>query len=340
MQHTDKEIASLIFTSTELARHQLILAKKYKEEPGLTWGIHEIDDRDKGAVLPMRGGDVALIVGRPGDGKTTILSYHALREIGEILKRGKEAGEAVVYVTWEGTVDAIYSAILASMGDYTTSEYLWGDVDLENVAGNAARNGAMPLIMLGFSTMVKQDKPLVMTLDDVFMAIRMIQDGEIVDKRKVTLLLMDYLQIIPEPSASNRVDQVSKAIVGAKNLGMDLDIPSYLGAQAGRDVDQVSGYNLRLAEMHQVQWSSQAEQHCDKFFSITRPIRYMEAGTELNLGKYKKMLVTEELLVMAMRKQRGEKGRGFWPLHLSPELLQLTAMEVQVAKKFGSVWDE
>jgi replicative DNA helicase len=332
-----EETAQLIHTTDELSERFVELSEKHRQEPGVTWGIDEIDSRHKGAVLPMRGGDVALIVGRPGDGKTTILSYHAVHEIENIIKRGKETEETVVYATWEGTVDGIYASILAPKGGFSTSDYLWNDVDIEKVKKAAVKHGMMPLIMLGFSTMRRSSKSILMTLDKILDAVRMIQDGVRVPKRKVTLLLLDYLQLIPSRNAHDRIDQVSQAIVGCKNLGMDLNIPTFLGAQASREVDQMQG--VRLAAQHHVQWSSQAEQHADKLFAITRPARYLPPSSAISLNGTE-IPVTETLLLMAMRKQRGEKGRGVWPLYLRPELLKLTAMEVQVAKKFGKVYDE
>ncbi len=308
-------IAQLIYTSSDLAVNHVKYAEKIQREPGIKWGVDAIDK----LVLPSRGGDVSLIVGRPGDGKTSLLTSLARRECDQIVARGKENEEVVVYITYEGTVDNIYTGIIAS-GEYSISDYHWGRVPLEKVGSVAVKRGVMPIIMIGFSTFRKHDEPILMTLDKILDSVRYIEQKL---KKRPTLLLIDYLQLIPVKRSENKVDQVARAIVQAKSLGMDLDLPTFMGAQASRDVDR---YDIRLAEKSDVQWSSQAEQHTDKMFSITRPILYKHNGTIIEINK-KKAEVTPNLLVMAMKKQRNEQGSAFWYLEMNPQLLTLAEYE-------------
>lgn len=314
---------NLVYTSSELATNHVRLAEKIQAEPGVTWNIPGIDRK----VIPMRGGDVTLICARPGMGKTTLMAYLAREEAKRIVARGTESTETVVYATWEGTVDAIYAAIVAASGGYSSTDYYWGRVALDDIKRNVVQRGAMPIMMMGFSTIPRGRAPL-MTLDVLLKGIESIQEDF---GMRPTLVCLDYLQLIPSPSAERRVDQVSDAIVGAKMLGMQIDVPFVLGAQASREVDN---YQIKLPMMRDVQWSSQAEQHADKLFGLWRP-----ALTESTNVQGEAPLIrveghtypaTGELLIVRMLKQRGDDGRHTWALHLEPQLLRLAELETRV----------
>lgn len=320
--------ADLIFTSAELAQQHVKIAQKIQAEPGVTWGIPAIDKK----IIPMRGGDVTIIQARPGRGKTTLLAYLAREEGKRIIERGMQNEETVVFVTWEGTVDTIYASIIAGLGGYTSSDFYWGKVEINEIQRNVVKHGIMPLTMIGFSTLRRLDAPVRMSLDVIFNSIRRIEKGDKTPKRKVTLLCMDYLQLIPSVRHEERTTQVSKAIVGAKNLGMMLDIPSVLGAQSGRQVDSYK--HPKIPGEADCQWSSQAEQHADKGFSLCypckddpfdkfgNPIRAKINGKEFDLSN-------DRLLIMRNFKQRGEKAGWTWPLYMEPELLKLAELDVR-----------
>ncbi len=314
---------NLVFTSAELAANHFRLAEKIQTEPGVTWNLPAIDR----AVIPMRGGDVTLICARPGMGKTTIMAYLAREEAKRIQARGATRTEVVIYATWEGTVDAIYAAIVAAQGGYSSTDYYWGRVDVDRVKRNMVQHGAMPIMMVGFSTIPRGRAP-IMTLDVLLQAIESVQEDFGLHP---TLVCLDYLQLIPQPSAASRVEQVSDAIIGAKMLGMQMDVPFVLGAQASREVD---GYrNVKLPAMSDVQWSSQAEQHADKIFGLWRPAltEELDASGQPPLVKIAghNYLATPNLLVMRMLKQRGDNGRHDWAVHLEPQLLNLAELEVK-----------
>ena len=320
MAKTQPDPRNLVFTSAELAANHVRLAEKIQTEPGVTWNLPAIDR----AVIPMRGGDVTLICARPGMGKTTIMAYLAREEAKRIRARGTTKTETVLYATWEGTVDAIYAAIVAAQGGYSSTDYYWGRVNIETVKRNMVKHGAMPIMMIGFSTIPRGRAP-VMTLDVLLKAIESVKEDF---GMQPTLVCLDYLQLIPRPGSSSRVEQVSEAIIGAKMLGMQIDVPFVLGAQASREVDN---YGIKLPAMSDVQWSSQAEQHADKIFGLWRPAltEELDASGQPPLVKIAghNYPATPDLLVMRMLKQRGDNGRHDWAVHLEPQLLNLAEKE-------------
>lgn len=322
MAKTQADPRNLVFTSAELAANHVQLVEKIKTEPGVTWNLRAIDSH----VIPMRGGDVTLICARPGMGKTTIMAYLAREEAKRITARGTTANETVIYATWEGTVDAIYAAIVAAQGGYSSTDYYWGRVDIDKVKRNLVQHGAMPITMVGFSTIPRGRAP-IMTLDVLLKAIESVEEDF---GMHPTLVCLDYLQLIPRPNAASRVEQVSDAIIGAKMLGMQMDVPFVLGAQASREVDS---YSIKLPAMSDVQWSSQAEQHADKIFGLWRPAltEELDAMGQPPLVKIAghNYPATPDLLVMRMLKQRGDNGRHDWAVHLEPQLLNLAELEVK-----------
>jgi len=313
----------LIFDSSQLSRQHVQIAQKIQSEPGVTWGIPSIDR----SVIPMRGGDVAVLCGRPGHGKTTLLTYLAREEARRIVGRDKSEEETVVFVTWEGTVDMVYMSIVSALGEYSSTDYAWGRVPLEKIEQNVAIRGVMPITMIGLSTARKAKYP-PMTLPAILNAIRCIETGAGTPQRKVTLLCLDYLQLIKMLDSGERRDRVAEAIIGVKDLGMELDIPAFVGAQSARRVDD---YQHKLPKMNDIQWSSQAEQHTDKLFSMWRPSLTEEppvGATQFAIRMGNNVFdVNERLILLQMLKQRWDQGRFLFGLHLEPELLRLADRE-------------
>lgn len=318
-------INEIIFTSDQLARQHVQYAQKIHDEPGMRWGIRAIDDR----IIPTRGGDVTIILGRPGDGKTSVLCYLAAYHAQEIIRNGRDAQETVVYVTWEGTVDKIYAAILSSRATYSSTDFYWGRATVDQAKDATTTGGIVPITFIGFSSFRKTGFKAI-TLDHVLKGIEAIEEGDGTPKRKVKCIYLDYAQLIPVPGTSGRTESTSEAIIGVKNLGMRLDIPSFIGGQAGRQVDS---YQVKLAGPADAQHSSQLEQHVDGGFSLWRPIRtepYVE-NTENLLNIWgRRVPLHPNLLLLKNWKQRGDDIGGWWALYMRPELIQLAEMETEI----------
>ena len=323
-------IHDIIFDSSAMATQHVAYAKKIQSEPGIRWGIPSMDNQ----IIPSRGGDVSVILGRPGDGKTSLLSYLASNESNNIAEEGLEHQETVVYCTWEGTVDKIYAGIMASRGNYSASDFYWGRTEIHDVEQAASLQGFMPITFIGFSTF-RQTTYKQITLDMILEAVEAIQAGDGIAQKKVRVLILDYAQLIPVPGARDRTERVAEAIVGCKNIGMRLDIPSFVAAQAGRQVDS---YTIKLAGRADAQWSSQLEQHTDYGYSIWRPINTEphNPNTPNTIDMWGRHIpITPELFIAKNWKQRGEAAGAWWPLYFRPELCMLAEMELEVNRLEG-----
>ena len=98
-----------------------------------------------------------------------------------------------------------------------------------------------------------------------------------------------------------------------------------MGVQARRDVDD---REEKLPELRDAQWASSIEQTSDKVFSLWRPASTEGLGTFVEVGE-KICVVTENLLLMRMLKQRGDRGRYTWAMYFDPAYLKLAELELE-----------
>jgi len=152
---------------------------------------------------------------------------------------------------------------------------------------------------------------------------------------KPSLVLLDYVQIIPVQRASERVNQVSEAVIRAKELAQRIGVPIVAGVQARREVDS---YKVPIPEKADAQWASSIEQTVDKLFGLWRPT--LSPGFKDKTIDLEEMdgslLVSPELLILRMLKQRFEDGRWTWALHFAPQYLKLCEMEL---RHYDEEWD-
>ncbi len=124
----------------------------------------------------------------------------------------------------------------------------------------------------------------------------------------------------------DRVKRVTEVPPLVKELALRVGVPAVCGVQAARDVDDLK---MPIPEMRHAQWASSIEQAADKLFSLWRPYRtYGEEGEPIRLSKTGAAhLITPELTVMRMLKQRMDDGRHTWTLYFAPQYMKLAEME-------------
>jgi replicative DNA helicase len=335
---------TLIHTPAEAATAWTQWAEKIKSSPGSTWGIPAIDR----AVIPERPGEMVCILGRPGDGKSSLLAYRARREarlISENAERRKT--DVVVYVTWESSVEELVTFMVADSG-VSASDIAWGRADLNKVKEKSVAMAGLPVWFIGNGisrAAEATDHRSIprMTPDVVFEAIEAMKSEWGV---KVSLMCFDYMQLIPvEGRFSSRVEAVTEVPIRIKELALRVGCPALVAVQARREVDD---RDVKISEMRDAQWASSIEQTADKAFAIWRPwrseatsagpddIAVSADGVKTIRGRFievwgKAFQVSETLLFMRMLKQRGDRGQEQFALHFHPAYLKLAEMEVRNA---------
>lgn len=306
----------LVHTPAELGNEYLAWAEAIQRKPGLSFGIPAIDK----IVIPVRPGELVSFIARPGHGKTSLMAFLARQEAERIMARGKNGEEAVVYCTWEQSAEEL-EAFFQSDDDFSISDVAWGRVDLDRIKQKAVKRASLPIWVVGHGIGRANQLAPRMTPEAVLKAIETMQADFGV---KPTLLLFDYIQIIPTERARDRIQQVTEMPILIKELALRLGAPAVAGVQAGRDVD---GRAIKLPEMRDAQWASSIEQTSDKVFSLWRPWQTEQPSQMIELLDGMRAEVTEWLFVMRLLKQRGERGRHTWALYFEPHRLRLAEME-------------
>jgi len=321
-----------VMTPGELAQNYVGWAQSVIDAPGVTWGIPSIDER----MIPMHPGDLVGLIARPGHCKTTLLAYLVKREAEQIIARGKQDSEAVVFCTWESSAEEIENFWISD-GEFSSSDVAWGRVPIDIIKAKMSKRANFPVWTVGYSIMNAGKLQPRMYLPNVLGAIeRMERDFGI----KPTLLCFDYLQLMPVEGVFDKHAQVLQAPAAIKDLSLRVGAPSVCAVQAKRDVDRRDD---KIPESDDGQWSSAIEQHFDKLFGLWRPCKTEEAilqDGEPNLIDHPPyrvgdngIPVTESLFFLRMIKQRWEQARHTWALHLAPQWLRLAEMETE----FGTV---
>jgi len=319
-----KDFRVLIHTPAELATEYVAWAERIKADPGIQFGVQTIDKY----VIPMRPGELVSIIARPGHGKTSLLAYFAREQAKRIMAADNSEREAVVYVTWEQSAEEL-EAFFQADGKHSIADIAWGRADLETVKRQALKRAGVPIWIIGHGIGRAGIKTPRMTPDAVLSAIETMEmDFHI----KPVLMLFDYMQLIPVPNIRDRVQRVTEVPIRVKELALRIGCPALVGVQASRDVDK---RQEKIPGMADAQWASSIEQTSDKVFGLWRPVITEEAGGTLSItGTPGMHTINDQLLIIRMLKQRGERGRRTWAMYFHPAYLKLAELELSKAVQF------
>lgn len=323
MNKSEQAKRLFLHTPADVNQSYVEWARRLQEEPGIKYGC--VLDRH---MIPLHPGDLMAAVARPGHGKSSFMAYMAKKTALDIIKRGAE-DEAVVYVTWEQSIEEI-EAFFQSGGKYTSTDMAWGRVPMDVIKRNAVKRPALPIWFVGYSNRHAGIEKPRMYVDYVYEAIEGMQREY--GKRPV-LLLLDYIQIIPVERGGKRFEQVAHATTLTKELLMNLGVAGIAGVQASRDVDK---YNEKIPTMSDAQHSSEIEQRADKQIALWRPIKDIDPAAHPTIDIAGKSYANDEqLLVMRLLKQRFDVGYGTFPVRFKPQTLEMFDYETRPANGSG-----
>lgn len=299
---------ALVHTPADLATEHIRWAERIKTEPGIRFGIADIDAK----VIPMRAGEEIAIIARPGHGKTSLLAYLARSTARDIT----DDAQAVVYVTWEQSAEEL-EAFFQADGKYSISDIAWGRADMEALKRRAVKRAGLPIWVIGHGIGRAGQAMPRMTPDVVLGAIESMKADYGVTP---ALMLFDYMQLVPVDHARDRIQQVTEVPIRIKELALRVGAPAVVGVQARREVDD---REEKIPELRDAQWASSIEQTCDKVFALWRPYQTEPAGSKIQIGEGDLYTVDERLMILRMLKQRGDAGRYTWGMHFDPAYLKL-----------------
>lgn len=307
-----KLLGQMFYSPADMTDLALRYAETVAKQEKMLWGIERLDR----VITPLMPGHVATILGRPGNGKSTLLGWYARR----IARQCKE-NEIVVHLTHEQAVEQADFMFWANEA-ITTTDLTRGEVPAEVLRAMAPERAALPVWVLGESIIMKYAKSLRFTAENVYEALRLMARNYGV---KIKLVTIDYLQIQPiEAQRMGRVEQVTEAIIGSREVARGLGCPVMMGAQAARSAD--SGGAEQLPAINEAQWASAIEQASDEIFGLWRPIT-----TRRDKGfswKGQNIITSPWHLLFRCLKDRWGAGTGeTFLLHCEPHKLILTDTE-------------
>lgn len=319
---TVEDLRALIYNPAEMTGMVLELAQRMRDANGVIWGIPCLDK----VLNPGKGGDTLGILGRPSNGKSTMLARLERTEATRLIVQGRsfpKGHDIVVHVTYEQTVEQADVLNIASPM-FSSTDILRGKLSDEDIMRAMWNREELPIWHMGESV-VRRKHHARMTIDNVYAGLRML---EAEFKVKPTLIGIDYLQLVPsDGSMEGKTAEVAKAIEGAKELGRATGAMMAIALQAGRAADRRTE---GLPEKEDNQHASAIEQAIDAEISLYRPvtnrkgkvIKFDWEGQELELS------VTEAMLLARIVKNRNGPTGDTFMLHCVPQFMQIGEMDM------------
>ena len=322
-EYTPQEYIYGASHATSLTR-QLIHARHSQTVAGSTFGTPALDKK----MIPMQAGDLVLVCGRPGNGKSLIMRHLLYKATQDLVAQQSDNG-ATVLVTWEESVEQVTAYWIAVASGLSATDMFMGNLtpkQLHLVDSTIVKVGALPLYIIGLSSQRGTDgkrRRKALTTDAVSGALDHLMNENGLDP---SMIVMDYLQRIPNMGRLDDVPHYSRCVDWAKDTALQAGCPVVLGTQSGRDVDKRAKHHLpTLADS---QYTSNAEQSADKFFSVWMPKGTHGLGDRIEIGGLPPLTVTENLLILALMKQKYGSAPHLFPMYVKPETLTVQDMDV------------
>ncbi len=244
----DRTIKKEILTSPQLFNKALdeIEARLLgKREGGLQTGYVDLDDK----LNPMSGGQLIIVAGRPGMGKSSF----AMNIVESLIYRDVPC----LVFSLEMSSEELTTRMFSSLTNIPLHKFMKNSLtreERERLIEEAAVTSKLPLFVL--------DDPKI-TIFQMASYIRRMSR-----KVKPKLVVIDYLQLI-EPANNNlpREQQVAGMSKQLKQLAREIDIPIMVLAQMNRQVESASDHRPRLSHLRE---SGAIEQDADVVLFVHR----------------------------------------------------------------------
>lgn len=308
-----------LYTPSEAATCYVQHVEELLKSSAINYGSKMLDSH----ITPMRPGEVTTVIARPGNGKTSFLTYMARKHA---LQIEPDTKKCVVYVTWEEPIESIEMSI-ESGRDYTAEQVAWGTVDIDAVKRNSIKRASLPIFIIGRSMVRdRQVRKPPMTISKVYDTILALfyEFGF-----EPVLICFDYLQKIPVASGKTRIDEVTEAMFKTGELATDVHCPILMGAQATRDVDD---QGLPIPTLAGAQWTSAIEQESFRMLGLLRPVTIAPKNgiplESINIGNREYQVNKNLLLIRLLKQRKYFPPITIFPVHFDPAVFELSDFSV------------
>ena len=305
----------IVYTPNEVSKLALeeLRSRQAHAGEGVCTHVSSLDE----TVLPMRPGDLVVILANSSHGKTSFMQY-VLRQEAKKIADKKSESEIVVFVTWETAVEELGMYDISSYTKIPSDKLYQGgitDSDWKSLEIAAVKRSVMPVWVIGHSIKRRKKRPHL-TMSNVLRALQWIEDEFSLHP---TLICLDYLQRMEPDIRDTRRLQVFDSMNKAKDMALALGCPVLLGCQAKREIID---RDWKLPRMSDGEETSNIEHTADKVLSFWNP--KMTETTE-TLGSTD-IANTNNLLIVGLMKQRYGKAGLWWPVHFQPDVNHIGPM--------------
>jgi len=229
---------------------------------GVPTGFWDLD----GKLAGMQDSNLLILASRPGQGKTSlalnIASHVAVKE-----------GLPVGIFSLEMSKEELVDRLLVSQSEVDSWKLKTGKLDDEDFDRLQEAMG-----ILADAPLFIDDTPAANIMEMRTKARRLqVEHG-------LSLLIVDYLQLIHARNLENRVQEVSEISQNLKNLARELKIPILACSQLSRAVEQRGTKKPQLADLRE---SGAIEQDADVVMFIWRPDQDSLEAVKLDIQKHR-----------------------------------------------------
>lgn len=285
-------------SSVEIVRDAVVRAFKILEEAerrgggvtGTPTGFTRLDRQCSG----MHAGDLFIVAGRPGMGKTSFVLNIALNvATSRVMPSSsedyfqaptEEAGHGVLFCSLEMPKEQLAARLLASEARVDMSNIRSGSMSREDwskLTEAASRLARLPLWL--------DDAP-ALTLLDLRAKIRRLQaeikrgDG-VGGSRSLGLVVIDYLQLMQgRRDAGSREQEISELSRGLKQLAKEMRVPVMALSQLNRAVETRTSKDKR-PQLSDLRESGAIEQDADTILFIYRDEYYYKDSEQKGVAE-------------------------------------------------------
>lgn len=236
--------------------------------PGIATGIRDIDDLTFG----LHRGELTIIAGRPGAGKTEIAANIARNVAMSYRRRDVGVGKTVQ----DGGRVLFFSL---EMQAHQLGERI--QARASKISGYALRGGRMPVVdvVMAWHDTKGAFRGVPLTIDDTpGLSVASVRAKALTAKRKggLDLIVIDYLQLMSPPSGMERASEAAKLEAMTRNLkamAKEVDVPVICLSQLNRGVESRDD---KRPQLHDLRNSGAIEQDADNVAFVYRESYYLE----------------------------------------------------------------
>ena len=192
---------------------------------GIDTGLRDLDDK----LLGMRPGEFYVIAARPGEGKTALGLQIALN--------AAQQKHASLFLSLEVGIPELSERLVSNVGSIDSHSLRSGELSRDELydAGKAEEDlRDLPICLVSdTATSISKLRGIV---------------RQKARKRPLSLVVVDYLQLMSQPGSKDRLQEVSFVSRGLKSLAKELSVPVIAMSQLSRAAEGVKPTLAHLRE--------------------------------------------------------------------------------------------